>query len=398
MNGMRGIACVVVFINHILFKFYPWMIHPYDGAGNTHIIQLPFLRIIHTGHSMVCIFLVMSGFVLSYSPLRKMHARQSEELITSLCSSTLRRGARLFGPVWALVAITAVLTWIFPWVEPSDWRNGDPSFFDHVRGLIRSTMPLMNPFAYNVYFPKGVDHCWTLGAEFRCSMVVFLMCIATARLSTVARKVCLVGGSLISMHYDRWDVTCFLAGMFIAETRFAPLADDLRLAGKIPRVVILPVIAIAIWIALVTLSWTEHGSAGVQPYKMLADIAPAWFVGKEMNWGTMGAIILIVLLEHSPSCQKLLNQRVFLYLGEISFSFYLLHLLSYRVLGDYVFHTLVAGWGVDYNVAWVVDFVVSLVALLWASDLFWRGIDEPMVNLSRKVVEWLGVMKPISAQ
>lgn len=399
MNGMRGLACMVVFINHILFKYYPWIIHPYDGKDNTHLLQLPVVRLVHTGHSMVCIFLVMSGFVLSYSPLRKIHARQSEELVSSLCSSILRRGVRLFGPVWALAAITAVVTWVYPFYEPGDWRNGDPSFVEHVRGLVRTTTPLMNPFNFDVYFPKGFEHCWTLGAEYRCSMIVFLACAATSRLSTVARKTCLFGTAAWCMHFGRWDVTCFLAGMILAELRFAPLAADVGLAtSKVPRAVALGATSAAAYFALISLSWTGHGSIYVQPYKMLGDLAPAWFADGEMYWGTAGAIVLLVLLENSSWCQWILTRGAFLYLGEISFAFYLLHLMSYRALGDIVFFILTQRWGFGYNTAWVVNFVVSLIALLWASDLFWRAIDEPMVNISRKVVDWLGVTKPVSGQ
>lgn len=400
MNGLRGIACVAVYINHIGYKYYAWIIHPYDGAGNSHFLQLPGIRILHSGHSMVAIFFVLSGFVLSYSPLRKIHARQFEDLLTATCSSIIRRGTRLFGPVYVLSLLTSLVTWFYPFFEPGGWHNGGPTFLQHATGLIRTTLPIMNPFLFDIYFPRGYEHCWTMGAEYRGSMVVFLACVTTSRLSTLARKAFLVSGALWCMHFDRWDMTCFLSGVFLAELRFAPLAEDFSWASKIkapPRFVMLGFAGVLAVVDVIALSWTQHGSLGTQPYKMLATWAPAWFNASEMNWAAFSAILTLVLLEHSKWCQWLLTRNVFLYLGEISFSFYLLHLLIYKWIGEIVFVTASQRMGFGYNFSFVVDFIVSFIVLLWSADLYWRAVDEKFVNLSRKTVEWLGVTKPISS-
>lgn len=406
MNGLRGIACVAVFINHIFYKYYAWIIHPYDGTpANSHFLQVVGIRILHSGHSMVAIFFVLSGFVLSYSPLRKIHARQFEDLLTATCSSIIRRGTRLFGPVYVLSILTSITTWLYPFFEPGNWHNGGPTFLQHAASLIHTTIPIMNPFLFDIYFPRGYEHCWTMGAEYRGSMVIFIACVTTSRLSTVARKAFLVAGGLWCMHFDRWDMACFLSGMFLAELRFAPLADDVpSWASKLPlllrappRFAVLACVGVLVVVDIIALSWTQHGSLETQPYRMLAMWAPGWFNASEMNWAALSAILTLVLLEHSAWCQWFLTRNVFLYLGEISFSFYLLHLLVYKSLGEIVFFTLTSRAGFGYNLGFAADFLVSFVALLWAADLYWRAVDEKFVNLSRKTVEWLGVTKPISS-
>lgn len=49
--------------------------NPYGAepaASNHGFSQLPVIRIIYAGKGMVAIFFVLSGFVLAYSPLRKI--------------------------------------------------------------------------------------------------------------------------------------------------------------------------------------------------------------------------------------------------------------------------------------------------------------------------------------
>lgn len=413
MNGLRGIACVIVYINHIGYKYYPWIVNAYDGQQNSHILQLPVIRILISGHSSVCIFLVMSGFVLSYSPLRKIHAGDFEHLLGSLSSSILRRGIRLFAPVYALVLLTIVATWLYPEFDEGfqrgAWRYGDPSFLDHARALFITTLPLLNPFDFNIYFPRGLEHCWTLGAEWRGSMVVFLACVATCQMTTVARKASLVGAGLWCVHWSRYDVACFVAGMFLAELRHASLREDVasavaRLGLALPRfqpprmLVIAATwgVASAAWaFVLVTLSWTNFGALAQQPYKVIADLTPWWLLN-ELSMGVLGSVVLLIILESSGLAQWVLSRAVFLYFGEISFAFYLLHSLVYRSLGDWLMFKLVLSWGVDYHTSFVIVFMVSLVALIWAADLFWRVIDETTVSVSRKLVDWLGINKPVS--
>lgn len=404
MNGLRGIACVIVYINHIIYKYYRWMINAYDGQRNSHFLQLPVIRILVSGHSSVCIFLVLSGFVLSYSPLRKIHARDADGLLSSLCSSILRRGIRLFAPVYALAFLTVFVTWFYPTFDEGfvqgHWRDADPGFLDHARGLFATTLPLLNPFSFNIYFPRGLEHCWTLGAEWRGSMVVFLACVATCRMTTVARKVSLAGTVMWCLHWDRYDMACFLSGMFLAEQRHAPLSEDLALLKfQPPRSLVVGVtwvVNTAAWVfVLITLSWTNYGAVAQQPYKTVADIMPAWSKD-EMCMGSFGAVVLLVLMENSSSSQWVASRKVFLYFGEISFAFYLLHSLVYRSIGDWLMLTLTGSLGVDFNVSFAVVFMVSLMALIWAADVFWRLVDETTVSIGRMLVDWLGINKPVS--
>lgn len=76
LNGIRGIACLIVYTVHVSMHYYKeFTSNPYGAepaASNHGFSQLPVIRIIYAGRGMVAIFFVLSGFVLTYSPLRKI--------------------------------------------------------------------------------------------------------------------------------------------------------------------------------------------------------------------------------------------------------------------------------------------------------------------------------------
>lgn len=96
-------AAFCVFCQHYLTCYYGgellWGYHAKPEA--VWMVQLPFIRLTYSGGFMVCLFFVLSGFVLSYKPLqycRSHDEASSIALLKSLSSSVFRRGARLFMP------------------------------------------------------------------------------------------------------------------------------------------------------------------------------------------------------------------------------------------------------------------------------------------------------------
>ena len=66
LDGLRGVASFVVLIHHFSKDPFPWL--PWGwGSERSHVpqyhfLQLPVVRIIHSGGSMVAVFFVVSGF------------------------------------------------------------------------------------------------------------------------------------------------------------------------------------------------------------------------------------------------------------------------------------------------------------------------------------------------
>src|SRR5690242_11309159 len=75
LDGLRGLASFIVCICHYTESNHGYFVPTYglNGDKPSSFIQLPFLRIIYSGRPMVHIFFVISGFVLSYKPLKSIH-------------------------------------------------------------------------------------------------------------------------------------------------------------------------------------------------------------------------------------------------------------------------------------------------------------------------------------
>jgi peptidoglycan/LPS O-acetylase OafA/YrhL len=110
LNGVRGIAAFCVWCRHFTNDFYHgelyWGYH--SRPSDVWISQLPFIRIIYGGGFMVCVFFILSGFVLAYKPLQYARSQNHAALLKSLSSSVFRRGLRLFLPCVPPLLLAAV--------------------------------------------------------------------------------------------------------------------------------------------------------------------------------------------------------------------------------------------------------------------------------------------------
>lgn len=295
LNGIRGLACWVVFNHHMTMEIYrPWIFRPY-GLGtpgeNEYFFQLPIVRILHTGKGMVCLFFVLSGFVLSYSPLRKINNSGShsekvgDEILTGLSSALLRRGIRLFSPMLVLAFMTAIVTYYVPW---GDMDHEAPSVWFNMLKFYRACVEVMNPYSWERdSLPEHFPHAWTLAQEYRLSLALFLMLIATCKLTPLARKGVIAAVGIWSMYCDRrWDVLEFMGGFLIAELRLAPLCQDLsrlfrRRSLEMHRWIYMVAGWIAVVIGLLFCSWPEDpGFENVQPYRFFFQLAPTSWRGR----------------------------------------------------------------------------------------------------------------------
>ncbi|KAI1169965.1 hypothetical protein F4777DRAFT_571041 [Nemania sp. FL0916] len=423
LNGIRGIACWIVFNEHMTMdKYRDFIFKPYgtDEGGNKleHFIQLPIVRALIAGKGMVCVFFVLSGFVLSYSSLRKINdpdraAKQEKsgnDLLTSVSSMTLRRAIRLFGPMLALAFITAFVTYYVPWGRMD---HKAPNIFAHLYKFWLSSVTVMDPYHWARMKPPPhyFEQAWTLGVEYRLSLVMFLMIATTATLSTVGRKAVIIFVAGWSVYCNRrWDVACAMGGMLLAELRFAPLSDDLsRLFNRPLRtskwLTTVPAV-FCVLLGLLLCGWPEAMPNSAQPYRFIWEFTPINWRPDDNHgapepvggwvwwWGTIGAFSMLWGLEQLPLLQKVLSVSFLKYLGEISYAYYLLQGLGHTHVGNPLYAVLQDKYGWSKNSAFVAGYIVGNIFNIIASDYFWRVIDESSIRLARfVVVEWLGVGK-----
>ncbi|KPA35284.1 hard surface induced protein, partial [Fusarium langsethiae] len=115
LDGLRGIACLLVFNYHFFWPWTPVIMlgygafpprapEPYWGWQS-----LPIICLLHRGRAMVAIFFAISGYVICRHILRLIHERKLDTVYQKLASSVFRRIFRLYIPPTISMFLVAVL-------------------------------------------------------------------------------------------------------------------------------------------------------------------------------------------------------------------------------------------------------------------------------------------------
>ncbi|KAI1621161.1 acyltransferase family-domain-containing protein [Exophiala viscosa] len=400
LDALRGYAAWVV-VNH---HFY-W---------TNHYLKLPLIDIVHSGRAMVDIFFIISGYVLSHNLLQKIREKKEQNLLKSLASSTFRRYIRLYFSAGFAALVSMLLTCVgllkYPLVA---WKG---SFFVQLADWVKDMLRFSNPFAdvkgyyYGEHTQNSRYHpyLWTIPAEFRGSMVVFVFCLACCKLSTRHRTIaCWL---LITLCY-LWDaayVALFMFGVHLAERSLnkpapqtsspSPEMEQLQVeigahAEKIrwrrSRLAtggryLVAIIALVVGVFLCS---QPHnlGKKGPNPWPVLSKAVPSWWhggdQGREHFWLSIAAALIVWALETCPPLQRPFNWGFSQYVGKLSFGLYVMHLLVVRSFWDGPLNQL-RSWLGNGQKSYCFTYVIFMLLVFWAADYFIR-VDRHIIAFGR---------------
>lgn len=131
LDGMRGLAALFVFFCHYSYQGFTIAKSWGCDDDNYEILKLPFLRIFYQGPQAVCIFFVISGYALSYRPLKLARARSHADFSTTMSSLVFRRALRLYLPTAMSTLMIVCLLRIGAYEWTRDFAT-DPTYMPHV--------------------------------------------------------------------------------------------------------------------------------------------------------------------------------------------------------------------------------------------------------------------------
>lgn len=356
LDGMRGLAAFAVFICHLTYGSFD-ITHAWGATPNLEsqqpstayreLIRLPIVRLLYSGPPMVAIFFVISGYALSYKPLKQMRSRQHDQLMTTMTSSIFRRGLRLFLPCFASTFIVICLAQLNLYKLTEDFSvqmrkileshcYTQPNMWLQFTDWLVQMLIFVDVFDWSL-FAGSIEldrHLWTIPVEFRCSMALFLTHMLTARMSSRLRVTTFVGLIIWGVSWDRWELCPFWAGAVIAELDIiwqAKTASDLPstvTSAQPPRSPFASKLLYwsTFFVSLFLLSYPDIAGDVTPGFSRLTSLIPDNFTEKHRFWPTIGAITIIW-----SSCRlAFLRNRVFCwapiqYLGKISFPLYVMH-------------------------------------------------------------------------
>lgn len=180
LDGMRGIAALLVYFYHLSYSTHD--VYTGWSKGHHDFLRLPFIKTLYNGPAMVSLFFVLSGYALSYKPVKQMRNGEYDELFSGLSSSVFRRVIRLYLPCVASTLMIVVLIRLgfysstrelatdpkrLPGTrEHHAWRYD--TIIEQVWVWMRSFWGFMSPFSATG-LGKGIymdGHLWTIPVEY----------------------------------------------------------------------------------------------------------------------------------------------------------------------------------------------------------------------------------------
>ncbi|CAK7211617.1 hypothetical protein SCUCBS95973_001176 [Sporothrix curviconia] len=233
LDGLRGVAAFFVVWHHASLLWFSWIIHHGYGSerGAHWLIQLPIVRLVISGPPHVSVFFVISGYALSYKPLRLSRQGRLAEAAEAINSGVFRRYTRLFLMPLVVSLVAALMTYLdlyggkdwkgvaIPTRRPPQAATLWGQFHHWLRSFITMVNPLSTTLSRGMFFMYDQNE-WTLPVEFDMSMVLFLCQAAFNRFRARMRMLFVAGVTVFALFYIHWQAFLFFSGMLICDLHF----------------------------------------------------------------------------------------------------------------------------------------------------------------------------------
>jgi peptidoglycan/LPS O-acetylase OafA/YrhL len=366
LESLRGLAALVVVLNHFAIAFYPALyfgtaavVHTKSGI-EAFVSGTP-LNLLINGSFSVALFFVLSGFVLTY----KFFKDRSQPV--HLIPLTVKRYVRLLPPVF----MSIVLSYLF---MRFSLLSSQPASVLTGSGLLRAYLqfePNLLTALYESFIGSLLRHdatyngaLWTMTFEFFGSILVFLF---VALFRNWNRRY-LVYILVLIMFGNRY-YSAFIVGMILCD--LFTLRPDL-FSRKGYRALSLVLLGLGLFLGSYPAIRPVEGTiyAFMKPYAIAR------------SYHMIGAGLVMFALLNLQHLQSVLSRKAFVFLGKISFSLYIIHFLLISSVGCAIFCFVAPH--LSYHSAFLVTFLLTMPVIVLASFLTYRFVDAQGVGLSQK--------------
>lgn len=367
IDGLKGICCILIFVHHFICAFYTAFVFGLNYPAHTNfdkLISESVISVFINGNFLVFIFCTISGFVIARSFMKKGKKQD-------LLKVTLKRYLRLCIPVLLLGMIVWLLSSFklffhleaAPLTGSSIWLGAYYLVKLSLKDILISAL-FKTPFYGDSYISNAL---WMYGNFLLGSIVIYFLCLVFDKKKKrdslfliVPLMACLINESFIA---------CFISGYWL---NF--LVDDL----KIDKIKWKPLLAfILIFVGLFL---------GGYPFGVMPDNYYHYL--KFSNCFLphfLAAVFLISGLYLAPFWQKFLSNKLFLWLGKLSFAIYLVHIPLIYSYSSYLFLRLIGNN--RYNWDCLIVFIGTLCLLLLFSYLFYLLEAKVYKVVSQKILK-----------
>lgn len=365
VEGIRGIACLMVFLSHLSLTFAPAM-HSGNAAQAKSSIEMmihnsPF-AFFYSGVAAVAIFFVLSGYILSHVILT------SKNPPLAIASMALKRYWRLMIPAAAscLLAYAIFITFKVDNSGLSGWAQRyiieSPSFYDAIK-----------TGAINAFFGGSTAYngsLWTMKIELFGSVLVFFMC------------------SIIP--HIMYKKTFVIVFMLIPFFMYLPPREDIYYSSFVSGILVFLInkkitnrLGVALFlIGLFFCGFHYHGVWYEWIHKGLT-ITARHKIDNYILFNSMGGFLFVLSVIKTDILSKLFSCKLLQYLGAVSFSVYLIHQPLLHVIAPTAFN-FISPYAYNYAIASLFASTICLVGVYFAAHFYRKYIDNFGISFSSK--------------
>lgn len=373
LNGLRGVAALMVVLSHYTLSFFPALHtgNPSDVYNSFEVfVSATPLNVLYNGSFAVFIFFILSGFVLSYK-----YWILENYTFNDYLGNIIKRYIRLNIPIAVsiILAFSLLALGLFYNTNANEIANS----LGWLKGIYNFSSNSFDAFKealYGVVFQGKQNYnqiLWTLKYEFYGSIMIYSFML-------VFRKTNIRYVIYPLMFVVLWNsfYLAFFLGLLLSDLHSK---DLLRIKNKL---VLFLIFLLALFFG--SYPWREQFGLPTRLYGFLK----LNFLGVNSYYEfyhTLGAFLLLICALNSLYLKKILSSRICLFLGEISFSLYLLHLLMLCSLSSLIMHYLNSQ--LSYNISFGLMFTISMVLLFAISYLYYKYIDLLGIKMASTVVK-----------
>jgi len=269
--------------------------------------------------------------------------------------------------------------------------------------LSESCIPFLGDDQQNANSPTEI----AIPIEYRGSIVIFVVLLALCKAKQAPRIVIMTIFVAYILKIGHWEMCLFLGGMLLAEIQFlrreifpeqssrpndltSPLASRKGLTSHLQKYLQHLLTFCLLLMGLFLVGFPDLKSESTPGLVRIHEWTPepyrAFYLIQKF-WNTLGALLVLTAISFSPPMgiaedstpllQIPYNTALAQYMGDISFSLYMVHgPINYGIGWAMLVAAKAAGPEQSYLWAFGKFFVVVLGLSIWVADIFWRLVDS----------------------
>lgn len=372
VDYLKGISCILVFVSHFLYAFYPASFNGDSSVSHvffdTYLGKEPF-AIISDGKFYVYIFLILSGFLMS-NKLLNSNIDNSKTLI--------KRYLSIVFPIFAVCLLTLIVYKLdlmsnveCSRITNSFWLEAQFASELTVWNLLTNSFFLI-PFLGNSMYSTVF---WMLNYIIFGALLTVILCFTFNKKS---KNILFVAIPMIWCVINSSSYLCFVLSFLII---YIDKFYDIKIFNN--KTFLIALMLVGIYFGMIPAN-TEPSD---QLMLLIYNSPIRYYIEITKFIHEIGAFLVVLSLFNifkNNSIRK--EHKILSFLGRISFSIYLLHILIICSFSSTLFMQIYSLLN-SYNLVVLIVFISSLVLLLVISWLFNKYIEKNCKKLINRLIE-----------